>query len=305
VSDGATAPRLVAVKASDPLIGGRRREASWPERIGRALDPLPWPTGENLLAGLGVLDGLARPSRLRQALDWASAQPRGRHGRWGLTLRLLANHGRFIAQEHLVGVRDPTTLRERVRVTGEEHLAAAGQRATILLGFHVGPPRSSLVLRLLGYPVTSMHDLVYRPPERPKGNRWAGWRATLPMERQESAYRVVTLRQARRHLVNQGWLYIAADGPPGAEAYRISLPGGPVIIREGWLALRRLTGAMTLPVLAHLEGRHRMITIHPPLPPVSSDSRADAKACRLVLTDLLCGYLHQFPEQCRATVWRP
>jgi lauroyl/myristoyl acyltransferase len=304
VSAGETASVLAASGSPAPPLPWRRRRLSLAERASRALDALPWPAGENLLAGLGVLQGLAQPTRFRQAFEWAAAQPAGRHGRWGLTLRLLANHGRFVAQENLVGVRDPATLRENVRITGEEHLAAARPRATILLGFHVGPPRSSLVLRLLGYPAMSMHDLVHRPsdPSQPGGR--TGWRASVPMAQLESAYGAVALHQARRHLIQQGWLYMLADGPPGVEAYRIPLPGGPVIVREGWLTLRRLTGAVTLPVLAHREGQRRVITIHPPLSSVSHDG-ADTATCCAELTDLLGSYLRQFPEQCRATLWRP
>ena len=83
------------------------------------------------------------------------------------------------------------------------------------------------------------------------------------------------------------------------------LPGVPVILRKGWLTLRRLTGAATLPLLAHREGHRRIITIYPPLPAVSPDPRVDAETCCAVLTDLLGGYLRHFPEQCRATLWRP
>jgi lauroyl/myristoyl acyltransferase len=301
---GETASPLVVRATDAPAIGPNRRERSWPGRVCRALALLPWPAGENLLAGLGVLDGLARPTRFRRALAWASAQPRGRHGPWSLALRLLANHGRFVAQENLAGIRDPAMLRARVRVTGEDHLAAA-RGAAILLGFHVGPPRSSLALQVLGYSVTSMHDLVCDPSARPGPRARTEWRASIPAARESSANGAVALHQARRHLAEQGWLYIPADGPTGAEAYRIPLPGGSVIIREGWLTLRRHTRATTVPLLAHMDGHRRVITIHPPLPPVSPDPRADAEACRAVLTDLLGSYVRRFPEQCRATLWRP
>ena len=295
MNDRATAPSIEAVNANHPPIRGAHREPSWQARFSRVLGLLPWSAGEHLLASVGVLDGLVRPARLRRALDWASAQPRGRHGRWSLALRLLANHGRFIAQEHTVRGRAPAALRDHVRVSGTEHLAAIGERGAILLGFHVGPPGTAHLLRVLGYPVTSVHGLVKDPSEHSN--------QSCPPE-QEQAHRAVTLYRARRHLAGQGWLYMPADGPPGTEAYRISLPGGPVIVREGWLTLRRLTEAPTLPVLAHLEGHRRVIAIHPPLPEVSRDG-ADVAPCRAELTNLLGAYLRRFPEQWRATLWRP
>jgi hypothetical protein len=180
-----------------------------------------------------------------------------------------------------------------VRLRGEEHLAAVTAGAAILLGFHVGPPRSPVALRALGYRVTAMPDLTHH----------AG--VSLPKNSEESTVRAVALLQACRLLARQEWLYIAADGSPGVEAHRMPLSGGPVILREGWLTLRRFTGAPTLPVLAHREGARRVITIYPALPPVASDARADADACCAALTEILEAYLHQFPDQCRATLWRP
>ncbi len=299
-----TAPPLVAREARDRAVGRHDDESPWPDRLGRALGLLPWPVGEDLLAGLGLLQVVTRPDRFRRALTWAAAQPPGRRGRLTLALRLLANHGRFIAQQRLVGVRDPASLRDRVRVTGEEHLAAATTGGgTMLLGFHVGPPSSSLALELLGYPVVTMEDLVYRRSDSPEPGRLSAWRGPLPRDRQKGG--AVALHQARRHLVGHGLVHVLATGPWGAEAFRIPLPGGPVIIRDGWLALRRLTGATTLPLLAHEEGRRRVITIHPPLPPVPPDSREDADACRPILTDVLRSYLRRFPDQWRVPLWRP
>jgi len=299
-----TVPPLRAREAHDRAIRRSESQSQWLDRLGRALDPLPWPVGENLLAGLGLLQVVIRPDRFLRALTWAAAQPPGPHGRLSLALRLLANHGRFVAQQRLVGLRDPATLRERVRVTGEEHLVAAVAGAgTMLLGFHVGPPCSSLALQLLGYPVRTIDDLIYCPREGLEPDRLAEWRSPMPMDRKES--RAVALHEARRHLAGQGLVHVLATGRWGAEAFRIALPGGPVIIRNGWLALRRLTGATTLPLLAHDEGRRRVITIHPPLPPVSADPQADREACRPVLTDVLRSYFRRFPEQCRVPLWRP
>ncbi len=206
-----------------------------------------------------------------------------------------------------MGIRDPQILRDRLQVIGEEHLARAWERGgVILLGFHVGPPGSGLALRLLDYPVRSLHG-----PVGLDFSMGSGWRrihsslGSIPVDSGEPSHWAVALHQARQHLGAKGLLSIAADGANGAAAFRIPLPGGPLVIRSGWFVLRRHTGATTLPVLAHRDGRHRVITIHPPLPAPLIDPDEDRAACREVLALRLDSYLRQFPAQCRATLWRP
>ena len=63
----------------------------------------------------------------------------------------------------------------------------------------------------------------------------------------------------------------------------MDLPGGALIIRAGWLALRRLTRAPTLPVLAHRDGKRHVIVVHPALPPPDADPARDAEQCRTAL----------------------
>ncbi len=252
------------------------------------------------MGGLALVQGLLAPARLRSALAWASAQGGNRRGRWPLALALLANHGRFVAQERLVGVRDPRRLRERLDIVGGEHLAAARARGgVILLGFHVGPPGSSLALRLLGYPVASWHQLVEAAGGAPVGGS-----PSVSISGAAAGRGAAALHQARRHLAGGGVLYVTADGPHGTEACRLPMPGAPIVIRSGWLVLRRYTRAATLPLLAHEEGRRRIITVHPALPPPAPDPGRDVEACRVVLAALLAAYLRRFPEQCRATLWR-
>jgi hypothetical protein len=94
-------------------------------------------------------------------------------------------------------------------------------------------------------------------------------------------------------------VYVMADGPFGREAFRIDLQGGPLVVRVGWLALRRATGVPTLPVLTHREGNQRVIVIHPPLPDPDGDAVRDAAACRAALTPLVDAYVRRFPTQCR------
>jgi lauroyl/myristoyl acyltransferase len=100
-------------------------------------------------------------------------------------------------------------------------------------------------------------------------------------------------------------VYLMADGPFGREAFRIELPGRPLIVRSGWLALRRQTGVPALPVLTFREGGRRVIVVHPPLPAPDADRARDAAACRAALTPLVADYVRRFPAQCRYLVFPP
>ena len=103
-----------------------------------ALDRLPWPWGEDILARLFGAVALVRGSRRRPALAWASRQPEGRGLR--LALAVCAFRGRWVARAALLGVRSPDALIRRAVIRGEEHLTSAPE-GTILLGFHLGPPQ--------------------------------------------------------------------------------------------------------------------------------------------------------------------
>jgi lauroyl/myristoyl acyltransferase len=273
----------------------------------RRLVPLlrvfPRGPSEAILAGLAVVDGLLRSGRFRQALAWARAQPGTRRPAWRLAVALLANHGRFCAEEALLGVRTTAAPASDVVVEGGEHLPAAGTGA-ILLGFHLGPPRIWFHLRTLGYPVRLGGALVT--------SIWdARWRTMI--DRGEVVYipagavaaRVPGLLQIRDLLRNGEMVYLAADGPYGREAFRVDLPGAPLIARNGWLALRRLSRVLTVPVLIHREGRRRVIVIHPPLPPPIPDPEQDAAECQRVLRPLIEAYVRRFPSQCRYLAFPP
>jgi hypothetical protein len=258
--------------------------------------------GEAALASLAVVDGVRR-GRFRQARAWAEAQPGASSPPWRVALALLANHGRFCAEEALVGVRTTATPAADVVVEGAAHLPAPGTGA-ILLGFHVGPPRTWYHLRTLGYPVRLGGALVTSGGDR----RWQGL-----IDSGEIAYipggapaaRVPGLFQIRELLRRGEMVYLAADGPYGREAFRLSLPGGPLIARSGWLVLRRLTRAATLPVLVHREGHRRVIVIHPPLPPPVPAAADDAAACHALLAPLIADYARRFPTQCRYLAFPP
>src|SRR5262245_43144101 len=90
-----------------------------------ALDVLPWPLGEEGMAGGFVARALVRPARRRQALAFAEAWSGPGGPRRRLARSLCAYHGRFVARSALVGMRDPEAVRQSVRGRGEEHLAAA------------------------------------------------------------------------------------------------------------------------------------------------------------------------------------
>lgn len=265
----------------------------------RLLDPLPWPVGENLMAVAGMAQALVRPRQLQRALAWARAQSPRLRRPWLLALALLANYGRAVAQESLVGIRNPSLLRRRLLILGEEHLRTAStQGGTILLGFHVGPAGSALALGLAGYRIVSVEG-VGDGPRRARAVCSEVLRETLAVAGPDPRLRAVALNAARRYLLGGATLYLNADGPFGTEAFRIPLTGGSVVIRSGWLTLRRHTGAATLPVLSRADGRRWIITIHPPLPAWDRDS----DGCRAVLTRLLEDYARRFPEQCRTVVW--
>jgi len=266
----------------------------WALMIG--LDPLPWPWGEEILARLFMVVALARPSLRRRAVAWASVQP-GR-GRWRLAAAICAFRGRWVARLHLLGLRSPEELRPYTVVEGEEHLTAVSGGA-ILLSFHVGPPCIDVVLKLRGHPVTYLgrHD-------RALTRAW--WRdAWWPLVETDPLTRAgggpgrwtAVLYTGRQILLDGGRICIMADGR-GKELFRIPLPGGPMVIRPGWLTLHQLTGAPVLPVLTRLDGLTQVITIHPALLPLTSDPAL--KVSREILAALLQDYVRKFPEQCPA-----
>jgi lauroyl/myristoyl acyltransferase len=262
-----------------------------------ALDRLPWPWGEEILARCFVARAFVRVTRLRRALAWASSQPAARGGgRWRLARSLCSYHGRFVARSALVGIRDPETLRRHISVRGEEHLAAAGG-GVILLGFHLGPRGSHLVLRAVG------HDVTWVGGQGASGawsrrvrDEYLRHRGDLLFSRGEQPW-LRRLYRARALLRDGGAIFISADGS-GREAFSVPLPGGPLLVQSGWLTLRRATRATVLPVLSHLEGRTQVVTIHPALPPPAGDPGLDREACRRALASVLGEYVRRFPAQC-------
>jgi lauroyl/myristoyl acyltransferase len=262
-----------------------------------ALDGLPWPWGEDLLARLFAGVALVNGSRRRRALAWAAHRP-GRPT-WRLALEASAFRGRWVARSALLGLRGHDDLRRHVVLHGERHLAPAGT-GTILLGFHLGPPNTDVALRVAGHPLAwfghSRHSPAWsRAPWRalrdpgeslspPDGQRfWPGY-----------------LYRARRILLDGGTMYIKADAWKGREFCRVLVPGGAARIMAGWVMLARQTGARVLPVMTHLAGRDQVITIHPPLPRLAPGDAEELAEWRSILRALIAGYVERFPEQCPA-----
>ncbi|MBI1725842.1 MAG: hypothetical protein HYR50_01085 [Candidatus Rokubacteria bacterium] len=254
-----------------------------------ALDVLPWPWGERILAGVFVVKSFVQVSKLRGALRWASARSAGRRDRWRLALATCAHHGRAVARSAIVGLRDPATLLPFLVLRGEEHLRSASG-GVILLGFHLGMPNNDVALRLMGHRVRWLGGRRIRGLwTRPAWQPYLDQRDDLVIVKGPGA-RGGVLRRACRALLDGETLYVTADGA-GREAFRVPLPGAPMVVRTGWVTLREHAGATVLPVLAHREGSSHVVTIHPPLP-------ADLVASAAALGRLLEEYARHFPEQC-------
>ncbi len=272
-----------------------------------ALDFLPWPWGEDLLARLFWIVGLLRASRRRPAVAWAAA--RGARPSRRLALAVCAFRGRWVARSMLVGVRHPADLGARVVVRGEELLAASAPRGRILLGFHLGPPNADVALRIRG------HSLAFLGTVR-RSRAWARpeWSPLLdprdhlsPPDADTRLFWVGYLYRARRMLLEGRTIFIMADSWVGRERalFVISVPGGAMTVRSGWLALSRQTGAEVVPVTTHLEGRAQIITICSPLPQPGADADEHVRAVRGILSRRVEDYVERFPEQCPALVFPP
>jgi len=260
------------------------------------LDILPWPWGEDILAGLFMLVGLAQPSRRRAAVVLARAGASARP--WRLAAAICAFRGRWVARAQLLGVRSPAQLRHRLVIEGAEHLDSIRGPA-ILLGFHLGPPCGEAIFRLLGYPVTYVgwHDRDVSMGWW--SEEWRPFAASTPLSRAagDSGNWAAVLYHARRVLLDGGKIHIRVDGE-GREAFRLPLRVGPWSIAGGWLALHQLTGASVLPVVHHLDGRQHIITIRPPLPTSESDPQKRLAGWLDLLTRLFDDFVERFPAQC-------
>lgn len=302
LTSSSTARPPASVNAA-PRRPGRRSLPSRVLHVG--LNALPWPWGEEVMATVAIARGFAQPKRLRRALDWAAHYRHGLAGRWRLALSLLAHDGRFEAAHSLLGVRDAEQLRAHFTVDGETHLRRAMEKGgTMLLGFHVGPRTSWLALRVLGFGVNAFIGHDYHRFRRPGLRAILDSAETVRPQDGGPAGRAAWLHRARRLLLEGKTIFITADRVIPQDTFEIPVAGATAMVGSGWLALRRHTGAATLPVLMHREGRRGVVTIYPPLPAPHTDPADDMDACRSELTRILSGYARRFPEQCRGLVLR-
>ena len=267
----------------------------------RSARRLPPSVLETAFAGLGLLQGVVRPSRARRAYRWASGLEGPGPRRWQLAATVLANRGRVIALSGLPAIVSPETFRRRVTIEGAEHLtAAAGRGGTILLGLHVLPGVATLALAAAGHRLvpTGMTGAFkgWTLAEASWTPLLAGWTRGILWRDERSA--AGGLAHLRKLLTQGATVHLTADGPFGREAFRIPLPSGVLVVRSGWWTLRRLTGATTLPVLARREGHRLVVSVHAPLPDPADDPGEDLLACRAALVPLVAELVRRAPAQC-------
>ena len=265
----------------------------------RCFDVLPWPIGVECLAigrGLTMLPG----PRGQRARAWAAHHRSSRTSQWQLAFDVLSHRVRFHAISALVGARHPDLLKSRIEVRGEEHLTRAQSHgATLLVGFHIGPPGTFLALRLRGLKLLFVGLLdVSGRWHRPAWEPYLDPSETISIHRSDVTSGTRALQRARSRLAAGGTAMVMADGPVGHELCRIPVRGADIILRRGWFALRRLTGATTLPVLSHWTNHRRVIEFGLPLPPPDDDVDRDASACSAALAPILSAYVDRHPEQC-------
>jgi lauroyl/myristoyl acyltransferase len=264
---------------------------------------LPPPVLETAFAGVGLIQGVLRPSRARRAYRWAkSLEPPGVR-RWRLAAAVLANRGRVIAISGLPALVPPETFRRHVTIEGTEHLVAAARRGgTILLGLHVLPGVATLALAAHGYRLVPTGMTGAFKGWTLAEARWAPlldeWRRGILWRDERSA--AGGLAHLRGLLVRGATVHLTADGPFGREAFRIPLPAGTLVVRSGWWTLRRLTRATTLPILARREGRRFAVKVHPALPEPTDEPGEDLRACHAALVPLVDELVRRVPAQCEA-----
>lgn len=262
----------------------------------RALMPmlarLPASLASTLLAGLAVADGVGRRRRWSRSVSWARAYGDGPLAARLRAARLLANHGRFVALETMLTTPTIEALRASTDVEGAERLSGGG----IVLGWHLGPPRTWLALRAHGVPVVAT---TRRAPV--DGSALAAWMAggtVVHVPLGEAEGRVEGLYRLRKVLAAGGLVYMQADGPSGSELCRLDVPGRP-IVRTGWFRLRRALSCPVYPVFAARSGDRTRIVVHAALPAPLADEAADREACRHELSALVGSYVREHPDQCR------
>ena len=221
------------------------------------LDILPWPLGEDILAGMFMVVGLARPRRRRGAL--ALAKSMGQTRPWRLAASLCAFLGRWVARMYLLGIRRPDDLRRVLVIEGAHHLSAVPGPA-ILLGFHLGLPSGDMI-----FACSASGDApgVARLERLPRSG---GARSGAPSRNRRRsrgpAVIATTGRPCSTRADTSSSTGERSTSWPTARAGRSSACHcrvGEFPIAAGWLTLHRLTGAPVIPVLHHLDGRRHVV----------------------------------------------
>jgi hypothetical protein len=265
--------------------------ADW---FSRGLAKLSWPANQELLAWLCVVEAFVRPYVARRVIRWTRAQPGDARVR--LALSVAANHGRFLAKELLLTGGGRAAALERCRFQGLEHLDHAPAGA-LLLGFHLGPPVVPLALHIRGYPLHVWGGVRIDPR---RGAAWARFLAPGedPFIRVSGGHAVANLHRARQLLLEGKRVFVPVDGK-GRPAFVIPTPPRAVALTTGWLALRRHARPTSLPVIAHRDGPHVVVTVYPPLPAVDPDPERDLWVCRDRLSAIVREFASRLPAQCR------
>lgn len=269
------------------------------ERLSPLLRRCPRPLADTAFVSAALADALVRSGRYGRARAWALSRGLRGPACERLTLALLANHGRFVVDELLLPLMPDAELRDRMPIDGRQHLDALRGSGAILLLFHLGPPGAWRAVRAHGFPVYSAVRGA-SALHRGEGSDPRDRASTVPFDDGDATGRVASLFRMRRLLSEGALVALAGDGPFGHEAFRIDVEGTPLIIRRGWLALRRTGKWPVLPVLVHRERRGRAVVhVHPPLPRALDDERDDQAVCRDALALIVRDFVSRYPSQCR------
>jgi lauroyl/myristoyl acyltransferase len=268
----------------------------------RGLRRLP-PAVVSEVLGLGALVWACfEPRHARRVFAWMRGLARGRRAAVRLGLALLQNRGRFLAIAAWPSQMGPDELGRRTVLEGREYLEAARcHGGLILVGFHLGPQVDRHVLHVAGYSTTTLVGR-FRFHGFPRAG--VGWEAVvaratfIDAAAGGPAARAAALHRARLALRSGAIVRISGDGEAGETLLRLPVGGEVVRVRAGWWALRRQTGAPTLPVLTHRAGTRVVVRIYPPLPPPVADTEDDLAACRETLRPLIEDHVRRFPDQC-------
>lgn len=284
--------REAPVSLSPAMFAGPRRLRPFMPMLRR----LPAGLSTTALAFLSLVEGVVRVSRLRRALAWSAAWGAGGADRWRIAAGLLLNHGRMAAETALLHVDSIASLRDRLEVHGRGHLDAV-QGGAIILGLHVGPPKTALALQASGFDVRLTGRMAFSANDARWEQAIAAGQA-VPLGGETPRQRAHALQRLRQILASGASVYMTADGG-GEPLFTLDVLGGPILIRRGWFALRRATRVPVIPAFARWNGPRRIIEIHPPLPDPIADATGDRDQCQAALSALAADYVRRYPAQCR------